>query len=137
MCGIIAVLRGPEYREILNSDVILPRLSSAVTFLRSASQDPANMSVQIKQAADLLTATDRELRTVPGIGMLVFDRSSALAVEGEILRANDALKAIDEHLDHLAIDLEHLNSPLLEVRDSLWAIERDRLPTAEAVIDIA
>ncbi len=137
MCGIIAVLRGPEYREILNSDVILPRLSSAVTFLGSASKDPANMSMQIKQAADLLTATDRELRTVPGIGMLVFDRSSALAVEGEILRANDALNAIDEHLDHLAIDLEHLNSPLLEVRDSLWAIERDRLPTAEAVIDIA
>ena len=137
MCGIIAVLRGPEHREILTPDMTLPRLSSAVTFLRSAIEDPENMSAEITQAADLLAATDRELRTVPGIGMLVFDRSSALAIEGEILRANDALTAIDQHLDHLAIYLEHLNSSLLEVRDSLWAIEQDRLRTAEAVLDLA
>ncbi|MEE3256736.1 MAG: glucosamine-6-phosphate synthase, partial [Actinomycetota bacterium] len=137
MCGIIAVLRGPEHREILTSDMILPRLTSAVTLLRSATQDPENMYAEITQTADLLAATDRELRTVPGIGMLVFDRSSALAIEGEILRANDALAAIDQHLDHLAIDLEHLNSSLLEVRDSLWAIEKDRLRTAEAVLNLA
>ena len=66
MCGIIAVLRGPEHREILTPDIILPRLSSAVTVLRSAIKDPENMSAQIAQAADLLAATDRELRTVPG-----------------------------------------------------------------------
>ena len=137
MCGIIAVLRGPEHREILNPGTILPRLSSAVTFLRSAVEDPENRSAEITQAADLLAVTDRELRTVPGIGMLVFDRSSALAIEGEIHRANDALTAIDQHLDHLSIDLEHLNSSLLEVRDSLWAIEQDRLRTAEAVLDLA
>ena len=137
MCGIIAVLRGPEHREILNPGTILPRLSSAVTFLRSAVEDPENRSTEIRQAADLLAVTDRELRTVPGIGMLVFDRSSALAIEGEIHRANDALTAIDQHLDHLSIDLEHLNSSLLEVRDSLWAIEQDRLRTAEAVLDLA
>ena len=137
MCGIIAVLRGPEHREILNPGTILPRLSSAVTFLRSAVVDPENRSAEIGQAADLLAVTDRELRTVPGIGMLVFDRSSALAIEGEIHRANDALTAIDQHLDHLSIDLEHLNSSLLEVRDSLWAIEQDRLRTAEAVLDLA
>ena len=137
MCGIIAVLRGPEHREILNPGTILPRLSSAVTFLRSAVEDPENRSAEITQAADLLAVTDRELRTVPGIGMLVFDRSSALAIEGEIHRANDALTAIDQHLDHLSIDLEHLNSSLLEVRDSLWAIGQDRLRTAEAVLDLA
>jgi len=137
MCGIIAVLRGPEHREILNPGTILPRVSSAVTFLRSAVEDPENRSAEITQAADLLAVTDRELRTVPGIGMLVFDRSSALAIEGEIHRANDALTAIDQHLDHLSIDLEHLNSSLLEVRDSLWAIEQDRLRTAEAVLDLA
>ncbi|MDP6900869.1 MAG: SIS domain-containing protein [Acidimicrobiales bacterium] len=137
MCGIIAVLRGPEHREILSPGTILPRLSSAVTFLRSAVEDPENRSAEITQAADLLAVTDRELRTVPGIGMLVFDRSSALAIEGEIHRANDALTAIDQHLDHLSIDLEHLNSSLLEVRDSLWAIEQDRLRTAEAVLDLA
>ena len=137
MCGIIAVLRGPEHREILNPGTILPRLSSAVTFLRSAVEDPENRSAEIRQAADLLAVTDRELRTVPGIGMLVFDRSSALAIEGEIHRANDALTAIDQHLDHLSIDLEHLNSSLLEVRDSLWAIGQDRLRTAEAVLDLA
>ncbi|HJL99323.1 MAG TPA: SIS domain-containing protein [Acidimicrobiales bacterium] len=137
MCGIIAVLRGPEHREILNPGTILPRVSSAVTFLRSAVEDPENRSAEITQAADLLAVTDRELRTVPGIGMLVFDRSSALAIEGEIHRANDALTAIDQHLDHLSIDLEHLNSSLLEVRDSLWAIGQDRLRTAEAVLDLA
>ena len=137
MCGIIAVLRGRESQETLRSEVILPRLSSAVSFLQSALESSENVPEHITQAANLLRGIDEDLRTVPGIGMLVFDRSSALAIQGETLRANNALEAIDKHLDHLSTDLEQLNSSLLRVRDSLWAIERDHLRTAEAIIDLA
>ena len=137
MCGIIAVLRGREYEENLSSERILPRFNSAVTFLQSTLEDHEDFSEQITQAGELLSEIEKELRTVPGIGMLVFDRSSALAIQGEILRANEALQAIDRRLDHLSIDLEQLNSCLLGVRDSMWAIERDHLRTAEAIIDLA
>ena len=112
MCGIIAVLRGREYEENLSSERILPRFNSAVTFLQSTLEDHEDISEQITQAGELLSEIEKELRTVPGIGMLVFDRSSALAIQGEILRANEALQAIDRRLDHLSIDLEQLNSCL-------------------------
>ncbi|HAX06222.1 MAG TPA: glucosamine-6-phosphate synthase, partial [Acidimicrobiaceae bacterium] len=137
MCGIIAVLRGQESREPLTLEVILPRLSSAVTLLESALGDSENISTHITQAGDSLAETDKALRTVPGISMLVFDRSSALAIQGETLRAKQALETIDKHLDHSSTDLEQLNSSLVQVRDSLWAIERDHLRTAEAIIELA
>ena len=105
MCGIIAVLRGREYEEKLSSVRILPRFNSAVTLLQSGLEDHEDISQQITQAGELLTEMEKELRTVPGIGMLVFDRSAALAIQGEILRANEALQAIDRRLDHLSIDL--------------------------------
>ena len=46
-------------------------------------------------------------------------------------------KRFDNQLDELTDDLEQVNSSLIAVRDALWAIERDRLRTAEAIIDLA
>ena len=137
MCGIIAVLRGRESQAILRSEATLPRLTSAVNSLQSALDDAPNISQHITQAAKLLSEIDRQLRTVPGTGMLVFDRASALAIKAETLKANETLEAIDKHLDNSSHDLEQVNSPLLRVRDALWAIERDHLRAAEAIIDLA
>ena len=122
---------------MLTSEDILPRLGAAVALLRSAIGDIGNMTAPILEAAELLASVDRELRTVPGVGLLVFDRTAALAIEGEIRQASDALQAIDTNLDQLTVDSELLKSGLLAVRDSMWAIERDRLRTATAVVDLA
>ena len=137
MCGIIAVLRGPDHTQSLSAEDVLTRLATAVETLRSATADVNQISTKTLEAAELLASIDQTLRTVPGVQLLVFDRATALAVEGQLLQAADALAAIDNQLDELTDDLEQLNSSLIAVRDALWAIERDRLRTAEAIIDLA
>ncbi len=137
MCGIIAVLRGPDQRQSLSAEDVLPRLATAVETLRSATTDAEQMSTKILEAAELLASIDQSLRSVPGVRLLVFDRAAALSVEGELRQAAEALEAIDNQLDELTDELEQVNSSLIAVRDALWAIERDRLRTAEAIIDLA
>ena len=137
MCGIIAVLRGQDNGSALTAEDVLPRLSAAVETLVSAPGELDSMITETKKAADVLAAIDQELRTLPGIRMLVFDRPAALVVAGEMERAHGALTNIDSRLDQLTVDTETLNSALVEVRDALWAIERDRLRNAEAIIDLA
>ena len=137
MCGIIAVLRGPDHTQSLSAEDVLTRLATAVETLRSATADVNQISTKTLEAAELLASIDQSLRTVPGVQLLVFDRATALTVEGQLLQAADALAAIDNQLDELTDDLEQVNSSLIAVRDALWAIERDRLRTAEAIIDLA
>ena len=137
MCGIIAVLRGPDHTQSLSAEDVLSRLATAVETLRSATDDINQLSTKTLEAAELLASIDQTLRTVPGVRLLVFDRATALAFEGQLRQAADALGAIDNQLDEFTDDLEQVNSSLIAVRDSLWAIERDRLRTAEAIIDLA
>ena len=137
MCGIIAVLRGPDNGSVLRAEEVLPRLGIAVESLLSATGELAFIAEKTRDAASHLSAIDQDLRTLPGMRLLVFDRPTALAIAGEIERARDALANVDSHLDQLTGDAEDLNSGLVEVRDALWAIERDRLRNAEAIIDLA
>ena len=137
MCGIIAVLRGPDNGSVLRAEEVLTRLGTAVESLISATGELALIAAKTKEAAGHLSAIDQDLRTLPGMRLLVFDRPTALAIAGEIERARTALANVDSHLDQLTVDAEDLNSGLVEVRDALWAIERDRLRNAEAIIDLA
>ena len=137
MCGIIAVLRGPDNGSVLRAEEVLTRLGTAVESLISATGELALIATKTKEAAGHLSAIDQDLRTLPGMRLLVFDRPTALAIAGEIERARIALANVDSHLDQLSVDAEELNSALVEVRDAVWAIERDRLRNAEAIIDLA
>ena len=137
MCGIIAVLRGPDNGSVLRAEEVLTRLGTAVESLISATGELALIAAKTKEAAGHLSAIDQDLRTLPGMRLLVFDRPTALAIAGEIERARIALANVDSHLDQLSVDAEELNSALVEVRDAVWAIERDRLRNAEAIIDLA
>ncbi len=137
MCGIIAVLRGPDNGPVLPAEQVLARLSTAVDLLVSAIGELNPMAAKIRQAADHLLVIDQELRTLAGTRLLVFDRPTALAIAGETKRARVALANIDSHLEGLTVDAEPLNSVLVEVRDALWAIERDRLRNAEAILDLS
>ena len=47
------------------------------------------------------------------------------------------MKSIDAQLDAITFDVEPINADLVEIRDALWAIERDRLRSADAVLDLA
>ena len=77
MCGIIAVLRGPDQRQSLSAEDVLPRLATAVETLRSATTDAEQMSTKTLEAAELLASIDQSLRSVPGVRLLVFVAAAA------------------------------------------------------------
>ena len=86
---------------------------------------------------DSLQQVNNSLSALPGLGLLVFDRAAALTVKSETNRAHEILKSIDAQLDAITFDVEPINADLVEIRDALWAIERDRLRSADAVLDLA
>ena len=91
-------------------------------------------------------AADQLLRGVPGVLALVRDRDLFAAVEHRARALADQMQAIDEELDRVDADavaadggagLEALNAAMVELKDAVWAIERDRLRTARAVEEFA
>ena len=137
MCGIIAVLRGPDNRPIEQRDTVLPPLAAAVDDLELAAENLDSASTQLRDAGALLQQVNDSLSALPGLGLLVFDRAAALTVKSETNRAHEILKSIDAQLDAITFDVEPINADLVEIRDALWAIERDRLRSADAVLDLA
>ena len=137
MCGIIAVLRGPDNRPIEQRDTVLPPLAAAVDDLELAAENLDSASTRLRDAGALLQQVNDSLSALPGLGLLVFDRAAALTVKSETNRAHEILKSIDAQLDAITFDVEPINADLVEIRDALWAIERDRLRSADAVLDLA
>ncbi len=91
----------------------------------------------IEEAAEALSEVNTALRGVPGV--LAFDVTDALGAElsgacrsmtGEVERIEAALES------YAGTDLEAVNAALISVRDHFWAIERDRVRTAEATLSL-
>ena len=56
MCGIIAVLRGPDNGSVLRAEEVLTRLGTAVESLISATGELALIAAKTKEAAGHLSA---------------------------------------------------------------------------------
>ena len=74
----------------------------------------------------------------PGVTCLLRHRSPATEAGALVGTAVARLAGIERELDAgaAALDTEHLeavNAALIRVRDAAWAVQRDRLPTAEKV----
>ncbi len=110
----------------------------------------------LTEAAARLGSLDSRLRGVPGLACLLAraepesraepgaraagDGASAVELAaGELARALDDLEvALDAGLPHLdPADLEVLNSTIVGLRDSWWAISRDRVGSARSVAALA
>ena len=137
MCGIIAVLRRRSRRRPPPASI----LDQAVT-AATATFDRGPTAANLTAAATTLGDLDQQLRGIAGLRCLL-DAPAAAQAAGERLRAlQERLQQFESTLDHGARakaddELEQRNGALVQLKDALWAVLRDRLPHAAAVRDLA
>jgi glucosamine--fructose-6-phosphate aminotransferase (isomerizing) len=135
MCGIIAVLRRPAQRPAPSPADLLDGMARAAAALAEiAAPSDAALHDGLRAAASELADVNRLLGGVPGVTALV--QNAGLS---------DRLHQAAEHVLHSLADIEHrldegalpageaVNAAVVEAKDALWAISRDRLRTAVEV----
>ncbi|MGI8711406.1 MAG: SIS domain-containing protein, partial [Acidimicrobiales bacterium] len=133
MCGIIAVLRRRCDRPVPSSEDLLAPFAGAVA--RLADAPPADLQEVVEDLAAELAHVDRLLRGTPGVKAVLADASLPASLQdltGELTVALAVREAaLDQDTD--VAELEAVNAALIGLKDVLWAIARDRVPTALAV----
>jgi glucosamine--fructose-6-phosphate aminotransferase (isomerizing) len=139
MCGIIAVVRRPSRRLPPDVDWIEGQLRTAWTGL-SGEAIPSASAIVV--AAEEIASVDASLRGSRGVRALLeapdlADSIAArmLALDGEITRMEGWADAGPSELSGPA--LEEFNAALIQLKDAVWAVRQDRLPTAERVGELA
>ena len=148
MCGIIAIVRRPTDRPVPEAAEILDRLDAASSLLEDAYRRmvavpaaPADLAPPVAEAAIMIGAADEALRGVAGARALLGDGRLRVTVEnmvdGLARQAGELESALDAGLDAglVGADLEHVNAALVEVKDGVWSIRRDRLRAAAGVAE--
>ncbi|MBL8728269.1 MAG: SIS domain-containing protein [Planctomycetes bacterium] len=138
MCGIIAVLRRRSRRAAPAPDALLQALHDAEG--RFAAGRAADT---LGAAADALDGLDRALRGVPGLCTLLQEPRLAEQLRTRLAAMQTEVLAFERSLDQQGIgqdadaSIEQRNAALVRLKDSLWAVLRDRLPHAAAVRELA
>jgi glutamine---fructose-6-phosphate transaminase (isomerizing) len=136
MCGIIGVVRKRSERQPPDLAPLVAELDRAVDALRARVARDVLESV-----AATTERVDHALRGVPGVLALIGDdaRARELEVRGETLA--QILARADAELDAGVLepgeDPELTNAAMLRAKDAVWAVRKDRIPTARAVADLA
>ena len=129
MCGIVGIVSRPSARPVPSAADVLALLDAAV----AAGDDLA-------AAAGPLGVADALLKGDPGIELLAGDASLAAAVVQRLDAVDAAADAVEARLDAMHGDSAALDAAAARVsavRDASWAIRRDRLRTADAVLALA
>jgi glutamine---fructose-6-phosphate transaminase (isomerizing) len=136
VCGIIAVLRGPGARRSTQPSDILDPLQAALADLR----EPTDVAAAVGSAASRISHVDQLLRATDGVASLIRDRDLSARSEALATELCQVVADLDVALDTTDLaagqDLEAVNAAMVVLRDAVWAVERDRLPTARAVADL-
>ena len=137
MCGIIAVVRRPSTRAIPDIDSLI----ESITDLASLVRDGADPTTGLREAADRLFAADTALRGVPGLQLMLSERSLTDTIAhhvgslGAVIETLESGDDADTEVD--TAELERRNHELGRVRDGMWALCRDRIRAADAVSELA
>ena len=136
MCGIIAIVRRPTVSDgRAPSDVTDPLEAAA-----AALADAPSLAALLATASHLGSA-DAALGGVDGVGLVIGAVGLADDVRARVAAIELTVSGIEARLDAgervvADEDLESLNATLIQIRDRLWSIGRDRLHTASAVADL-
>ena len=136
MCGIIAVLRRPVDRVDLEPGELTERLDRAVAQLGAAIDAPAPDTMV--GAARELEAVSAALHGPRGVRFLLTDAVSSARIRGLVATLAGQVDELDRALDALVVDdgTEARNAAAVRCKDAVWAIERDRLGTADGVASL-
>ncbi|MBI1844638.1 MAG: SIS domain-containing protein [Actinobacteria bacterium] len=142
MCGIIAVIERRPDRTPLKPAVLRAELDAAADCLAVMPSDVEAARRAIDAAVCRLDVVDQALRGPIGVSTLLFAPGLVGAIEVAVGDLGRRIEAIEAALDAGELtgagrSLEQLNASLVALKDIVWAIGRDRLPTAMAVRDLA
>ena len=125
-------------------DEVLSLLDAGASTL--AATGSAFDAAALSAAARQIATADQLLRGVPGVLALLRGRDLMATVEHRARALLDQVTAIDEGLDRVGAEavaadggagLEAVNAAMVDLKDAVWAINRDRLRTARAVDELA
>jgi len=137
MCGIIAVVRRPSTRPTPSRSDVMDLLAGIGGFDEAADDSTA----VLRDIADRLVVCDSLLRGVPGLRLLLSDRSIAAEIRIHLDRLSGSIALRERELDTVTdlatAQLEDRNHELIRVKDGLWAIRSDRLRAVDMVSTLA
>ncbi|MDP1820338.1 MAG: SIS domain-containing protein [Acidimicrobiales bacterium] len=135
MCGIIALVRAPGARRHWAASDVLDRFDA----IQAGLSPEGDLVATAEAAKRALAELDALLLDTDGVALLVREQKIAIRARAVCATVADWVEAAESRLD---VDgpppgqpLEAANAALLSLKDALWAVERDRLPTAERVRD--
>ena len=129
MCGIIAIIRRPATRLAPTRAEIEDLLPETLDLIDTEADELVAIAARLEMVNALLSG-------VPGVHALVGSPELAAMVAHRCAGYGEAVGALEDALESSAVDapgLEQLNAALLRIKDQIWAIERDRLRTADEV----
>jgi len=139
MCGIIAVVRRRTQAAPASGEAVITALDEALLLAGTVSSAADHeLTEHLLALAGHVESADRALRGLPGVRALLAERTLAPAVLARIDGVAAHVVELERALDAGAApaegaELEALNAALVRVKDATWAVQRDRLRTAEAV----
>jgi glucosamine--fructose-6-phosphate aminotransferase (isomerizing) len=135
VCGIIALVRAPGSRGLLPASDIVDRLDRIQRSLAAGD----GLLPTARATAEQLAELDRLLGHGDGVALLVRDQEVAIRIGAVASQVEAWTQERDAELDadpSRVDDVEAANAALLALRDAVWAVARDRLPTAAAVREL-
>jgi glucosamine--fructose-6-phosphate aminotransferase (isomerizing) len=140
MCGIIAVLSRQPTRPAPDPTWLAERVGTAAGLV--PAPDDGDLVDRLSDASAILEEVDRALRGVPGVQTLVERPSTVETLRAGLSGVDDGIAVLERWADSgscrlVGPDLEAFNEAVIRLKDASWAIGRDRLRTAEAVVDLA
>ncbi len=150
VCGIVAVIGRRDDRVALEASVVVPRLHDAADLLAAAAGgssgtrfDGRDSLGRLEAAAAALRDADEELRSLPGVRLLVSDARCVLDIETALVTVDVLIADIDRAVDAGAglpgdegVRIERINACLSELKDHAFAVRRDRLRMARQIADL-
>ncbi|MEE2887189.1 MAG: SIS domain-containing protein [Planctomycetota bacterium] len=135
MCGIIAVLRRRCRRKPATRSQVQEHLAAIRDFHVDLDCEP--LVEQVDALATHLTEANRLLSNSAGAACLLHEIGLADEVRAEIKILDSKLAKLNQRIDaeggFSSARQELLNAALIRVKDSAWAIGRDRLETVETI----
>lgn len=128
MCGIVAIVRRPSTRAVPTSAQVLTLVNGATAAFDADRVEALNGCQQSLQELNAL------LLGVPGAIALLESPGLASEVDARLEPLANALtSAADEAFERGAVIAEDLNAARRSVKDTLWAVLRDRLSVPQGI----
>lgn len=142
MCGIVAVLARRRQAATPGLADLHQALHLACERIPPSMSGTSSLTHELCGSAERLAEVDRALRHPAEWRHAVQDAGFRGQLQQLCRVGQERLKALEEGLDSqraagVPEDLERLNEVLIQCKDALWAVERDRLGAAREVAVLA